>query len=76
MTTVASRVELDITPLTGFTGAEIRGVDLHRTLAESTVADILTALASPRRVAHRRHLHGDPADGFHPQRAGHARARR
>ena len=44
MTTVASRVELDITPLTGFTGAEIRGVDLHRTLTESTVADILAAL--------------------------------
>jgi len=44
MTTVASRVELDITPLTGFTGAEIRGVDLRQTLAESTVADILAAL--------------------------------
>lgn len=44
MTTVASRIALDITPLTGFTGAEIRGVDLHQTLAESTVADILAAL--------------------------------
>ena len=44
MTTVASKVELAITPLTGTTGAEIRGVDLHETLAESTVADILAAL--------------------------------
>jgi hypothetical protein len=74
MTTVASRIALDITPLTGFTGAEIRGVDLHRTLAESTVADILTALASPRRVAHRRHLHGDPTHGLHPQCPDDARA--
>jgi alpha-ketoglutarate-dependent taurine dioxygenase len=44
MTTVASSVQLDITPLTGLTGAEIRGVDLHEPLAESTVADIHDAL--------------------------------
>jgi taurine dioxygenase len=44
MTTLVPSVQLDITPLTGLTGAEIRGVDLRRTLAESTVADILAAL--------------------------------
>jgi alpha-ketoglutarate-dependent taurine dioxygenase len=44
MTTVASSVELAITPLTGTTGAEIRGIDLRKTLAESTVADIRRAL--------------------------------
>jgi len=44
MTTVASKFELSITPLTGSTGAEIRGVNLHETLAESTVADLLAAL--------------------------------
>jgi taurine dioxygenase len=44
MTTVASRADLALTPLTGTTGAEIRGVDLRATLPESTVADILRAL--------------------------------
>jgi alpha-ketoglutarate-dependent taurine dioxygenase len=44
MTVVASDVDLAITPLTGTTGAEIRGVDLRGTLSEATVADILQAL--------------------------------
>ncbi len=35
---------LDITPLTGIAGAEIRGVDLHDRLNPETVADIRRAL--------------------------------
>jgi alpha-ketoglutarate-dependent sulfate ester dioxygenase len=44
MTTVASTVQLDITPLTGTTGAEIRGVNLHEPLDPTTVADIRRTL--------------------------------
>ena len=44
MTTIASRVELAITPLTGTTGAEIRGVSLHQPLPLATVAEIRRAL--------------------------------
>jgi alpha-ketoglutarate-dependent taurine dioxygenase len=44
VTTVASNVELAITPLTGTTGAEIRGVSLREPLPPATVADIAQAL--------------------------------
>jgi alpha-ketoglutarate-dependent taurine dioxygenase len=44
VTTVESQVELAITPLTGTTGAEIRGVSLREPLAAGTLADIRQAL--------------------------------
>ncbi len=44
MTTVAQTVELDITPLTGTTGAEIRGVDLKEPLSAETVQQVQKAL--------------------------------
>src|ERR1700691_2519345 len=44
MTTIESTVELAITPLTGTTGAEIRGVDLREPLADNTVRAIQWAL--------------------------------
>jgi taurine dioxygenase len=44
VTTVASNVELAITPLTGSTGAEIRGVSLHEPLQPVTVAEVRQAL--------------------------------
>src|SRR5580704_11963006 len=45
MTTTAARpVQLDITPLSGTIGAEIRNVDLHQPLASETVAAIRQAL--------------------------------
>jgi alpha-ketoglutarate-dependent taurine dioxygenase len=44
VTTVAPSVELAITPLTGTTGAEIRGVSLREPLPPATVAEILQAL--------------------------------
>jgi taurine dioxygenase len=42
--TIASTVKLDITPLTGTTGAEVRGVNLREPLPPATVADIRQAL--------------------------------
>jgi alpha-ketoglutarate-dependent taurine dioxygenase len=44
VTTVASNVGLAVTPLTGTTGAEIRGVSLHGPLPPATVAEIRQAL--------------------------------
>jgi taurine dioxygenase len=44
MTTAATSVSLDIEPLSGTIGAEIRGVDLHQPLDGETVATIRTAL--------------------------------
>jgi alpha-ketoglutarate-dependent taurine dioxygenase len=44
VTTVDSQVELAITPLTGTTGAEIRGVSLRQPLTSATVAEIRQAL--------------------------------
>ena len=44
MTTVASNVELAITPLTGTTGAEIRGVSLREPLPPAAVAEIRQTL--------------------------------
>jgi alpha-ketoglutarate-dependent taurine dioxygenase len=44
VTTVDSQVELAVTPLTGTTGAEIRGVSLRQPLSSATVADIRQAL--------------------------------
>jgi hypothetical protein len=44
VTTVDSQVELAVTPLTGTTGAEIRGVSLRQPLPLATVAEIRQAL--------------------------------
>jgi alpha-ketoglutarate-dependent taurine dioxygenase len=44
MTTTATPVQLDIAPLSGTIGAEIRNVDLHHNLAPETVAAIRQAL--------------------------------
>jgi alpha-ketoglutarate-dependent taurine dioxygenase len=44
VTTVESQIELAVTPLTGTTGAEIRGVSLRQPLPASTVAEIRRAL--------------------------------
>jgi alpha-ketoglutarate-dependent taurine dioxygenase len=44
VTTIDSHVDLAITPLTGTTGAEIRGVSLRQPLPPATVADIRQAL--------------------------------
>jgi alpha-ketoglutarate-dependent taurine dioxygenase len=44
MTSVASGVQLSVTPLTGTTGAEIRGVNLHEQLDPATVDEIRRAL--------------------------------
>jgi taurine dioxygenase len=40
MTLTDTRVELDVTPLSGTIGAEIRGVDLSRPLDEQTLAEV------------------------------------
>lgn len=44
MTAVDSKVELDISPLTGTTGAEIRGVNLRQPLTPAGVDQIRRAL--------------------------------
>ena len=44
MTTIAENVGLAITPLTGTTGAEIRGVSLREPLSTATVSEIRRAL--------------------------------
>ena len=44
MTSVAAGVQLAITPLTGTTGAEIRGVNLRGRLDSATVDEIRHAL--------------------------------
>jgi len=43
-TTTSFLVQLDVTPMSGTIGAEIRNVDLHQPLAPTTVADIRQAL--------------------------------
>lgn len=44
MTTVAPNIDIAVTPLTGSTGAEIRGVSLREPLPPATVAQIRQAL--------------------------------
>lgn len=41
---VTDRVTIEVRPLSGWTGAEIRGVDISQPLDEATVADIRAAL--------------------------------
>jgi alpha-ketoglutarate-dependent taurine dioxygenase len=44
MTTTQTRISLDIQPLSGTIGAEVRGIDLHQSLEAETVAAIRQAL--------------------------------
>ena len=44
MSTIASSMELAVTPLTGTTGAEIRGFNLHEPLSPATLSAIRSAL--------------------------------
>jgi alpha-ketoglutarate-dependent taurine dioxygenase len=44
MTTVTTALALDIAPLSGTIGAEIRGLDLHEPLSDDTVAAVRQAL--------------------------------
>jgi Taurine catabolism dioxygenase TauD, TfdA family len=44
MTATTTPIKLDIAPLSGTIGAELRGVDLHQPLSEGTVAAIRQAL--------------------------------
>ncbi len=44
MTTITADLALDITPLSGTIGAEIRGIDVHEPLGDDTVAAVRQAL--------------------------------